>query len=236
PPAEIDALTDATQQFFVRIRPLLISRGQLGLTHRGHGDLHLGNIVLLDDNPVLFDAIEFDPLIAAGDILYDLAFLLMDLVERGLDTAANIVFNRYLAETRRREDLDALAALPLFLSVRAAIRAKVTAARGAQAEPKAQSALAQAAQKYFLFADQLIAPMAPVLIAVGGLSGTGKTLLARALAPGAGAVPGAVIVRSDVERKVLHGRTEAERLPPSAYTPSVKARQFRNRCREDPSR
>ncbi len=88
-------------------RPCGASRGccasaaGVGLVRRGHGDLHLGNIVLIDGKPVLFDAIEFDPLIATGDVLYDLAFLLMDLVERGLDAAANVVLNRYLAETRR---------------------------------------------------------------------------------------------------------------------------------------
>ena len=86
-----------------------------GSIRRGHGDLHLGNIVLIDRRPVLFDAIEFSPLIASGDVLYDLAFLLMDLVERGLTPQANILFNRYLIETRRISDLDALAALPLFL-------------------------------------------------------------------------------------------------------------------------
>ena len=95
----------------------------------GHGDLHLGNIALIDGKPVLFDAIEFDPLVASGDVLYDLAFLLMDLVERGLSHAANIVLNRYLAETKRDSDLDALGALPFFMSMRAAIRAKVTAAK-----------------------------------------------------------------------------------------------------------
>ena len=72
---------------------------------RGHGDLHLGNIALIDGKPMLFDAIEFDPLVASGDLLYDLAFLLMDLVERGLPRAANIVFNRYLAETAARRGL-----------------------------------------------------------------------------------------------------------------------------------
>ena len=96
---------------------------------RCHGDLHLGNIVLIDGKPVLFDAIEFDDRIATVDVFYDLAFLLMDLIERGLHRAANIVFNRYLTDTQRVHDLDALAALPLFMSVRAAIRAKVTAAR-----------------------------------------------------------------------------------------------------------
>src|ERR1019366_1027124 len=104
---------------------------------RCHGDLHLGNIVLLDGAPVLFDAIEFDPKIATSDVLYDLAFLLMDLIERKLTPAANIVLNCYLNETRRAEDLDALAALPLFLSLRAAIRAKVAAARRALSAARA---------------------------------------------------------------------------------------------------
>ncbi len=76
-----------------------------------------------------FDAIEFDPVIASGDVLYDLAFLLMDLVERDLGAAANTVLNGYFEASRRIEDCDGLAALPLFLSLRAAIRAMVTAAK-----------------------------------------------------------------------------------------------------------
>ena len=127
-----------TRKALERVKPLLLLRERAGLVRRCHGDLHLGNIVLIDGKPVLFDAIEFDDRIATGDVLYDLAFLLMDLVERGLHLAANIVFNRYLTDTHRVHDLDALAALPLFMSVRAAIRAKVVAARlrqhGSQAE------------------------------------------------------------------------------------------------------
>ena len=99
-----------------RLRPLLLNRGRLGLIRRGHGDLHLGNIALLNGRPIPFDAIEFDPVIASGDVLYDLAFLLMDLIERRLDRAANVILNRYFTETRRIEDLDGLAALP-FLHV-----------------------------------------------------------------------------------------------------------------------
>src|SRR5262249_61278645 len=106
-----------------------------------HVELRIGNIVLLGGRPVAFDAIEFSALIASGDVLYDLAFLLMDLVERGLEHSANVVFNRYLAETKRTEDLDALAGLPLFLSMRAAIRAKVTAARLEHAAPDDTAAI-----------------------------------------------------------------------------------------------
>ena len=106
---------------------------------RIHGDLHLGNIVLIDGKPVLFDAIEFSDIIASGDVFYDLAFLLMDLLERGLAFAANVVLNRYLTQTRRIEDLDALATLPFFLSMRAAIRARVTAARLERAKASEQA-------------------------------------------------------------------------------------------------
>lgn len=226
PPPQVDALTHASQQAFDRIRPMLLVRGEQRLVRRGHGDLHLGNIVLLDGHPTLFDAVEFDPLIAAGDVLYDLAFLLMDLIERSLPAPANIVFNRYLAETRRPEDLDALAALPLFLSTRAAIRAKVTAARLTHAEAGTRAAIGQSSRTYFRLAQRLIAPPAPRLITVGGLSGTGKSLLARALAPELGAAPGAVVLRSDVERKALFGRGETEWLPSSAYTRDVNARVY----------
>jgi aminoglycoside phosphotransferase family enzyme/predicted kinase len=226
PAAEVDALARMSRAGYGRIHPLLAERGRRGLIRRIHGDLHLGNIVLLEGRPVLFDAIEFSPLIASGDVLYDLAFLLMDLTERGLGAAANIVLNRYLVETRRPEDLDALAALPFFLSMRAAIRAKVTAARLAQADAKDRAAIGNSARKYFESARRFIAPAPPVLVAVGGLSGTGKTLLARALAPELGAAPGAVLLRSDVERKLLFGKDEHDKLPDAAYTPEVTARVY----------
>ena len=90
-------LDRAARSELERLRSLLASRGARGLIRRGHGDLHLGNIALLDGRPVPFDAIEFDPVIAAGDVLYDLAFLLMDLIERGFDRVANIVLNGYFA-------------------------------------------------------------------------------------------------------------------------------------------
>jgi uncharacterized protein len=229
PPGQVDALTRASRTAHARIRPLLVERGRRNLIRRGHGDLHLGNIVLIDGRPVPFDAIEFDPLVASGDLLYDLAFLLMDLGERGLASAANVVLNRYLTASGRVEDLDALAALPLFLSLRAAIRAKVTAARFAQAAPSREeerSAIERSARKYFEFARGLIAPPAPVLVAVGGLSGTGKSLLARQLAPAVAPVPGAVVLRSDVERKSLLGKDEHDPLPEQGYAPALTARVY----------
>jgi uncharacterized protein len=226
PVNDVASLSAASRDTLERIRPLLVSRGGKGLVRRSHGDLHLGNIVMIEGRPVLFDALEFDPLMAAGDVLYDLAFLLMDLTERKLQGAANAVFNRYLAQTRRLDDLDGLAALPLFLSLRAAIRAKVTAARLTQTEEPARAALATRARDYFHLAQRLIEPPAAVTIAVGGLSGTGKSVLARALAPDLAPVPGAVVLRSDVERKALFGKPETERLPSEAYSPDVTAKVY----------
>jgi len=226
PRQAVSALTQASRAAFDRVRPLLAARGRDGLVRRGHGDLHLGNIALIDGKPTPFDAIEFDPLVAAGDVLYDLAFLLMDLVERRLGAPANVVLNRYLAEARRDDDLDALAALPLFMSIRAAIRAKVTAARRANATTRDSKAIADTALTYFKLACALIDPPAPTLVAIGGLSGTGKSVLARALAPDLLPQPGAVLLRSDVERKLMSGVAEAERLPPAAYTAEASARVY----------
>jgi uncharacterized protein len=226
PAAEIDALAQASRAAYERLRPFLRERGRHGFVRRIHGDLHLGNIVLIDGKPVLFDAIEFSDIIASGDVFYDLAFLLMELLERGLAAAANSVLNRYLAQTRRVEDLDALATLPFFLSMRAAIRAKVTAARLERTKAPEQEAIKRTARAYFAFAQQAIVPAAPKFIAVGGLSGTGKSKLARALAPELRPMPGAVIVRSDVERKALFGVGEAEKLAADAYTGEVTARVY----------
>jgi aminoglycoside phosphotransferase family enzyme/predicted kinase len=226
PPGGVDALTRGCRDAQLRVLPMLAERGRFGLVRRGHGDLHLGNIVLMEGRPVLFDAIEFSPLVAAGDVLYDLAFLLMDLIERGLTAAANVVFNRYLAETGRITDLDTLAALPLFLSLRAAIRAKVTAARLERTKPEERPAISRSARAYFDCARRFIAPAPPRLIAVGGLSGTGKSLLARAMAPDLPPPPGAVVLRSDGERKRLFGRAEDEPLAADAYTPNVTARVY----------
>jgi aminoglycoside phosphotransferase family enzyme/predicted kinase len=226
PGAEMEALARASRAAYLRLRPLLAERGRRGLIRRIHGDLHLGNIVLIEDRPVLFDAIEFSPLIGSGDVLYDLAFLLMDLIDRGLAPAANAVLNRYLAQTRRAEDLDALAALPFYLSIRAAIRAMVTAERLERVAIAERGALAAGARTYFDLARRCIAPAPPVLVAIGGLSGSGKSVLARGVAPQLAPVPGAVVLRSDAERKAIFGKEESETLPAEAYAPAVTLRVY----------
>jgi len=222
-PENAAALCRLSQAALKRLMPLLEKRGELDFIRQGHGDLHLGNIALIANQPVLFDAIEFDPLVASGDVLYDLAFLLMDLIARGLQPAADIVLNRYLSEAGRDENLEGLAALSFFLSLRAAIRANVISAKLAMVPEVERPAIARSAGQYFDFACALILPATPRLIAIGGLSGTGKSALASILAPAIPPAPGAILLRSDSERKCQFGVTETRKLAPEAYRDEVTA-------------
>jgi aminoglycoside phosphotransferase family enzyme/predicted kinase len=217
PKVQVEQLTARSKEMLAGCWELLLERGRAGFVRRCHGDLHLRNIVLLEGEPTLFDAVEFDDAIATGDVLYDLAFLLMDLWERGLKSEANLVLNRYLWGSGE-EQLSGLAALPIFLSIRAAIRAKVIAASLPHLADDERQRMAQEAQRYFAAAKTFLEAQKPRLVAVGGLSGTGKTTLAAAIAPNLGRPPGAVHLRSDIERKVLAGVGEMDRLPEAAYT------------------
>jgi uncharacterized protein len=219
PADDIEDLRQASLSAFSGFRGLLERRGRQGLVRRCHGDLHLANIVLIDHKPVLFDAIEFDPDMASTDVLYDLAFPVMDFIRYDRRAAANALLNRYLA-TKPAENLDALAALPLFMSLRSAIRANVLLARLSRGNPDKADVM-RSARAYFELARRTIGPPAPMLVAIGGLSGTGKSVLARALAPGIMPLPGAVVLRTDVLRKQLFQVSETDRLPESAYRPEI---------------
>jgi uncharacterized protein len=185
-----------------RLAPFLAARAGQGFVRRCHGDLHLGNLVLWEGRPVAFDALEFDESFAETDIGYDLAFLLMDLDLRVGRWAANRVMNRVIA---RSGDVSFLAALPLWMSFRAAVRAHVTATRGGDGAA------------YLAEALRLLDATPPRCVAVGGVPGTGKTRLARALAPALGRAPGAVHLRSDEIRKRRAGVVPEQKLPAAAY-------------------
>lgn len=205
------------------VGPLLTARGASGHVRRGHGDLHLRNVVLIGGRPVLFDGLEFDEVLGTCDVLYDLAFLLMDLAHRDLSRAANLVQNTYLLAREGAEDAG-MAALPLFIAVRAAIRAMVTVQTDrARGQPGAANA---EARRYLDEALAALAPGRARLVAVGGVSGTGKTVLARALSPSLGAVPGAVHLRSDLERKAAAHVAATTHLPPSDYAKAARDRVY----------
>jgi len=221
-PAQSVTFGSALAAEFDRAEPLLLQRGLQAQVRRCHGDLHLGNLVLINGAPVLFDAVEFDEAIATSDILYDLAFLVMDLCKRGLHANANGLLNRYLSfSDDELLQIEGLAALPLFLSLRAAIRAKVIAAL-LRLDPT-KPILREEALAYFDAAIRFLQPVRPQLIAIGGLSGAGKTALAAALAPALGRAPGALHLRSDVQRKRLFAVATTARLPADAYRPDISA-------------
>ena len=204
----------------------LDERAAAGFVRRCHGDLHLANIVMWEGRPALYDAIEFDEAVATIDTLYDLAFLLMDLDRHNQRPAANIVLNRYLWQSGMPLDLQGLIAMPLFLALRAAIRAMVTADRAAQEDREGRDTDLEKARHYLRAALGYLELAPPQLVAVGGLSGTGKTTLAASLAPWLGRAPGAIHLRTDLERKRLAGVGELDRLPESAYSPEARKRIY----------
>lgn len=220
---EVEELTIRFNKRLAALSDLLDRRGAAGKVRRCHGDLHLRNIFLLDGQPCLFDCIEFNDSIATSDILYDLAFLLMDLWHRGHAEFANLVMNRYLDETG--ED-DGFAALSFFMAVRAAVRTHVVATQAEELGDRG-AALASEARSYFVLAGNLLQLPRASLIAIGGLSGSGKSTLAEALAPHVGVPPGARVIESDRIRKSLYDVPPETHLPQSAYHPEVSARVYR---------
>ena len=223
-PPTSEALAEAMPRSLEPFVDIVARRVAAGAIRRCHGDLHLRNIVTLNGQPVPFDAIEFSDKIANIDVLYDLAFALMDLARQGLGALANRLLNEWLwrvGEVEGASHEEALALLPMFLARRAAIRAYVDSA--VTAVSGADNAPARAYQKAAL---AFLQPAPPRLVAVGGLSGSGKTTLALKLAPEIGRTPGAVVVRTDVERKRQAGIPLEERMPAGSYSPEASARIY----------
>jgi uncharacterized protein len=230
----VHEILEEWQRRVAGLAELLDRRRAAGKVRHCHGDLHLRNICLIDGKPTLFDCLEFDESLASIDVLYDLAFLLMDLEHRGLGYFANRVLNRYLD---RSDEDDGLAALPFFLSLRAAIRAHVTATALDQAAPGGANAkMADDARRYLDLSERFLEPQPCRLIAIGGLSGSGKSTLAAGLAPELGPRPGARVLRSDVIRKLLLGVDPEERLPATAYTRETSRGVYDALCRKAAAR
>lgn len=215
----VEAVIAATDEEYFKRQALLDARRTAGFARHCHADLHLGNILLEDGRPILFDCIEFNDILSDIDVQYDLAFLLMDLDFRRRRDAAVRVLSAYLDQAARTEKLglhEGLSALPLMMSVRAGVRAHVQAHSGDD----------QAAIAYLNAAIDHLSPVPPSLSAVGGLSGTGKSSFARMIAPGLGAAPGAVVLRTDEIRKRLAGVDHLQPLEASAYSPDANAQVY----------
>ena len=214
----IEALCAKLRALLIRHAALLDARRARGCVRRCHGDLTLRNICLFEGEPALFDALEFDEGLATIDVLYDLAFPLMDLWRLGAHDLANLLFNRYLDA---RDETDGLPLLPLFMATRAVVRAHVTGLLAKEAPERIPEA-----QGYFALAEALLEPRQPLLVALGGFSGSGKSTLSAQLASALGPAPGARILATDRIRKALHGVAPTDRLPAEAYAPRVSARVY----------
>lgn len=217
--ARVELMIDLTEAELERQAPLLAHRSATGFSRRCHGDLHLGNILLENGRTVLFDCIEFNDILSDLDVQYDLAFLLMDLAFRGRRDAAVRALSAYLDEAGRsfpEAIWDGLAALPLMLSVRAGVRAHVCAHSDDPATARA----------YIDAAIEHLTPVAPVLAAVGGFSGSGKSSFSRTVAPSIGASPGAVILRTDEVRKRLLNMPPTEAAGPETYVLAALAQTY----------
>ena len=183
-----------------------------------HADLHLANIVLVDGKPTPFDGIEFNDTLCWIDVLYDISFPIMDLLYFDQKRLANLFLNRYLELTR---DYAGLALMPVFMSLRAAIRAMANAMNQEEAS-------IEKANNYLALASNLLdRPKSNRLIATSGFSGTGKSTLAKSLAVELVGGAGAIILSSDAIRKRMLGHALSDRLGPKAYTKDVSDKVYR---------
>lgn len=197
--ARARALAQVCEQQLGTLAEAFKRRRRAGAIRECHGDLHLGNLVRLDRGLVPFDALEFDPALRWIDVISEVAFLVMDLCVRARSDLAYRFLSHYLMQTG---DYSGLALMPLYLRYRAAVRAKVTLLA------RAQGATAEAdVGRLMDYAEHPLGRHPPQLIVTCGASGSGKTWLARRLAP---LLP-ALHLRSDVERKRLAGLTAEAR-------------------------
>lgn len=194
---QLRAWVEAQRQ---QLDTLFRDRKREGFVRECHGDLHLRNMTLIDGKVTLFDCIEFNPQLRWIDVISEVAFLMMDLEERGYPQLANQFLNGYL---QRTGDYGGLRLLRYYLVYRALVRAKVSMLRRSQEPPDSPEYRKADAdyRQYLRLAEGYAAPAKPALLLMHGLSGSGKSTVARALCEALGMVQ----IRSDVERKRLSG-------------------------------
>jgi len=196
----IDALIRWTETSFNRLAPLLEQRLNDGRVREGHGDLHLANLVLIGNEVVPFDGIEFNDALRWIDVASDMAFAWMDLLDHGKPGLANGLLSDWLDASG---DTGAPDVLPFFAVYRALVRAKVALIRSQQAGADVATSLSEA-RAYTALAQRIAQPPAPQLVITHGLSGSGKTWASSRWLQ-AETSGRAIRLRSDVERTRLHG-------------------------------
>ena len=192
--AGIESLEQGSQSLYQSIQSQLLRRKQYGFIRECHGDLHLGNIVIHKDRVLIFDCIEFNPDLHWIDVMSEVAFLLMDLQERGYYRFSWHFLNAYLQTTG---DYEGLSVLQYYLAYRAMVRAKIALLQ--HQENKSDNALSaklwQQFQDYLQLAKNFLKRTTPVLIIMHGLSASGKSSIAKHLSEKSGMI----WIRSDIE-------------------------------------
>lgn len=221
----VDALRDWTAQEFLRCEPEFARRRAAKKIREGHGDLHLGNMILCHGEIEVFDCIEFNPEFRWIDLISDVAFLVMDLVDRGAATSGWRFLNAWLSETG---DYSGLGVWAWYFTYRALVRAKVAVLRGQQADVTAAESLHLERQmiEYVDLARRTAFRPQPTVIVTHGLSGSGKSFWAQRIASACGAV----WIRSDVERKRLFAEQHqtGEQPSPALYSRETTLRTYRH--------
>jgi hypothetical protein len=223
--AHVSELAGWCQRTFAAHRADFVARQQEGFVRECHGDMHLGNMILLDNHVVIFDCIEFNDALRWIDVVSDVAFLVMDLADRGRPDLAHRFLNGYLEATG---DYGGLVLLPFYCTYRAMVRAKVAAIRLGQGElpPTEVAHVREEFGSYLALAEQYTRPSRPRLWITHGVSGSGKTHYTARLVEATGAVR----LRSDVERKRLFGLAPLERSAAQSdlqlYTPAATERTY----------
>jgi len=201
---QVEQLARWTDAEFARRAVDFAARKAGGFIREGHGDLHLANLVLIDDQVTPFDCIEFNDDFRWNDAASEIAFVWIDLLDHRRPGLAAWLLNGWL---EAGGDFQALAVLRFYAVYRAVVRAKVAALRAGQEDALQARTEIETARNYLQLAWQIAVPPAPTLVITCGLSGSGKTTAstARLLEP-AGAAAGSILrLRSDVERKRLFG-------------------------------
>lgn len=191
------ALSKWTETQLEQSAPLIEARCRDGRIRECHGDAHLGNVALIDGRATLFDCIEFSEDLRWIDVVSDLAFTVMDLRDRGAPGFAWLLLDEYLA---RSGDYQGIRMLPMYMAYRALVRAKVNAFR-LEDDAADSKEILQQIDDYVSLAEKISGEQRAAIVITMGVSGSGKSWLARRLVEHAGLIR----MRSDVERKRLHG-------------------------------
>ncbi len=206
---KVRMLTQRSLSLLAQNARLVSLRQKSGCVRKCHGDLLLSNIAREGDKYLFFSPIEYNDSLDCIDTLYDFSYLLMDFEVHGMRRLGNMLFNHYLAYTN---DMTGYPLLPLYQSMRAATRAGVCAKKAGLLSGKDKENTERKARKYFKLACHFLLGNQPMLIACGGLSGSGKSRIAREIGGRLNPAPGAVILRDDIVKKQMKGCALDEHL------------------------